>query len=445
MLITLSLLGIIYIQTNWIKNAVKMKGDEYNQRLYQALNNVRVTMMQGGASANIGPGQNTSAGVGQGALLNSPFARDIFRQTPVWARYSRNDIHKLLQQNLKELGVEIPFEFALVMNQGILTNIEMVSSNYFSAIKDSVHNEIQSILLTDDQSMMSAMVGNHEMLVLVAPKGSQKFIIRSLGWTIAGALLFTLIIIMAFTLTVNTMLKQKKMSEIKSDFINNMTHEFKTPLATISLAVDAIGNEKVIDSKDKVRYFTGIIKEENKRMNRQVETILQSALLEKQEIKLNIEPVDVHDILQKNIDNLQLQLQNKNGRVAVNLAAVRHVIQADEVHFSNIISNLLDNAMKYSREAPEIRVSTADDRKGIVISVADNGIGMNRETLSKIFEKFYRAHTGNVHNVKGFGLGLAYVKAIVDAHEGKIRVESAPGKGSRFDLEFPAIPVSPAG
>lgn len=438
-LITLSLLGIIYIQTNWIKNAVKMKQDEYNIRLLQTLDNVRMIMVQGAGGEGLGAVQNTGSGNVQNSLTNESFAKSIFRQAPVWTRYSVPEIRKIIQQNLSSRGLEIPFDFALMMNQGMLTIPELYSPNYYNAIKDSVHNELQYIPLSDDQSLMSTMIGNHEMLFLVTPKGSQRFILKSLGWTISGALLFTLIIIMAFTLTVNTMLRQKKMSEIKSDFINNMTHEFKTPLATISLAIDAIGNEKVIDSKDRIRYFSGIIKEENKRMNKQVETILQSALLEKQEIKLNKEPIDVHEVLRKNIDNLQLQLQHKNGKVNMHLDASNPVIDTDEVHFSNIISNLLDNAIKYSRDAPEITVATSDNKKGVVISVADNGIGMSKETLARIFEKFYRAHTGNLHNVKGFGLGLAYVKAIMDAHQGKVRVESTPGKGSRFSLEFPQV------
>jgi two-component system phosphate regulon sensor histidine kinase PhoR len=233
------------------------------------------------------------------------------------------------------------------------------------------------------------------------------------------------------------MLNQKKISEIKSDFINNMTHELKTPLATISLAIDAIGNEKVMDNREKIRYFSGIIKEENKRMNKQVESILQSALLEKNEISLNLQVTDVHEVITHTVENLQLQLAAKQGQVELRLDAINPIIMADDVHFSNVIFNLLDNAIKYSKEHLEVVISTYSTRKSLVITIADNGIGMSRDTISRIFEKFYRAHTGNVHNVKGFGLGLSYVKAIVDAHKGKIKVESAVGKGSKFTMEFP--------
>jgi two-component system phosphate regulon sensor histidine kinase PhoR len=193
----------------------------------------------------------------------------------------------------------------------------------------------------------------------------------------------------------------------------------------------------VMDNKDKIRYFSGIIKEENKRMNKQVESILNSALMEKEELSLNLQPIDVHQLIHSTVDNLQLQLQGKNGSVDLQLNAIQPIIKADEVHFSNLIFNLLDNAIKYSKDNLEVRISTSNTRKYLVISIADNGIGMSRDTVSRIFEKFYRAHTGNVHNVKGFGHGLSYVKAIVDAHKGRIRVESILGKGSRFTLEFP--------
>jgi two-component system phosphate regulon sensor histidine kinase PhoR len=286
---------------------------------------------------------------------------------------------------------------------------------------------------------VTALGAQSELLFIIFSNAhyDQMMILRSLGWMIIGSIIFTIIIISAFGLTIQAMLNQKKISEIKSDFINNMTHELKTPLATISLAVDAIGNEKVMSNRDKISYFSGIIKEENKRMNKQVESILQSALIEKNEITLNLQPIDVHQVIQSTVDNLQLQLANKDARVELQLDAVQPVIKADEVHFSNVIFNLLDNAIKYSRQQLDIKISTFNTRKTVVISIADNGIGMSRDTVSRIFEKFYRAHTGNVHNVKGFGLGLSYVKAIIDAHHGKIRVESTLGKGSKFTMEFP--------
>jgi len=262
-------------------------------------------------------------------------------------------------------------------------------------------------------------------------------VLASLRWVFIGAIGFMLIIIAAFYVTVKSLLDQRKLSEIKSDFINNMTHEFKTPLATISLAVDALRNEKVQSDKEKARYFSGIIKEENVRMNKHVETILQAALMERQELQLNLVPLHVNRIISDVEDNYELRLKEKQGEIQLHLNAANDVIRADEVHFSNLISNLIDNAIKYSKERPKVIVSTHCTKKYLVIRVEDNGIGMNKETVKRIFEKFYRAHTGNLHDVKGFGLGMSYVKTVIDAHKGKIKVDSTLGKGSAFTIEMP--------
>jgi two-component system phosphate regulon sensor histidine kinase PhoR len=277
--------------------------------------------------------------------------------------------------------------------------------------------------------------------LIVVISDLQNFVLRSLGWMIVGAMVFTLIIITAFYLTVRALLRQKKLSEIKSDFINNMTHELKTPLATISLAVDAIRNPKVTGDPEKLHYFSGIIKDENKRMNKQVETILQAAMLDKQEVQLQLKPLHVHTVIEDILDNFRLQLDERGGSAQLNLSAANDAINGDEVHFTNLLSNLVDNAIKYSRDdvPPRINIQTSVRNRELRITIEDNGIGMNRETLSRIFEKFYRAHTGNVHNVKGFGLGLSYVKNMTEAHGGRIQAESTPGKGSKFTLDFPLI------
>jgi two-component system phosphate regulon sensor histidine kinase PhoR len=220
-----------------------------------------------------------------------------------------------------------------------------------------------------------------------------------------------------------------------------MTHEFKTPLATISLAVDALKNEKVINDKEKMNYFTGIIKEENKRMNKQVETILQAALLDKQEVQLNLKSLHAHDLIGSALNNINLQVDQVHGHIETKLEATRDIVLADEVHFTNLISNLLDNAVKYSKENLLIKITTQNIGNQLKIKIEDNGIGMNKETVSRIFEKFYRAHTGNLHNVKGFGLGLSYVKTMVDAHHGTIKAESVPGRGTTFTLQFPLTKV----
>src|ERR1700759_1818860 len=331
------------------------------------------------------------------------------------------------------------FEFCIFsgsINSSIFSNTnELKSGNYYPALKDTIHN-LQTIYPLVDNPMELSGPEPLETISIVIPD-YKSVVMKQMRWMIFGVIFFTLVIISAFYVTVRTLLMQKKLSEIKNDFINNMTHEFKTPLATISLAVDAMRNEKVVDDREKSAYFSGIIKEENKRMNKQVETILQAALLDRQEQQLNLRPLHAHVTIQEAMENFHLQLEGKGGRSELQLNAKNDLIQADEVHFMNIITNLIDNAVKYSKDNLLIRIITHSTPKNLVIRIEDNGIGMSKETQRRIFEKFYRAHTGNLHNVKGFGLGLSYVKTIVEAHEGRIKVDSTIGRGTCFTLEFP--------
>ncbi len=311
----------------------------------------------------------------------------------------------------------------------------MQSKNFLREIEDTTKLNFFAPLQAPENTDAGAILPD-EALVVVIPN-FRDIVIGEMRVMVAGAIFFTLVIIATFYVTVNALVRQKKLSEIKNDFINNMTHEFKTPLATISLAVDALKNEKVVHDRTKSEYFTGIIKEENRRMNKQVETILQASLLDRQEQQLNLRPLHAHVLIQEAMENFQLQLEGKGGRSELQLNAKNDLVQLDEVHFMNIITNLIDNAVKYSKENLLIRIITHSTPKSLVIRIEDNGIGMSKETQRRIFEKFYRAHTGNLHNVKGFGLGLSYVKTIVDAHHGKIKVDSIVGKGTNFTLEFP--------
>ncbi len=226
---------------------------------------------------------------------------------------------------------------------------------------------------------------------------------------------------------------------MKSDFINNMTHEFKTPIATISVAADSIVNPKVLTDPEKISYFAGMIKKENARMNRQVEDILTIARFDKKDFEFNWEPVDVHELINEAISGISLQVEKRGGRIDINFEAKNQTITTDKNHFSNVIFNLLDNAIKYSIDKPEISVSTKNRKDGILITVADKGIGMTKAVQMKIFERFYRQTGGNIHNVKGFGLGLSYVKAVIEANGGTITVQSETGKGSSFKLFLPFV------
>jgi two-component system phosphate regulon sensor histidine kinase PhoR len=274
---------------------------------------------------------------------------------------------------------------------------------------------------------------------MVIVPNQESIIFKDIIWFIVGTVLFTLIITAAFFITIRALLQQKKLSEIKSDFINNMTHEFKTPLATISLAVDALKNDQVKKDDDKSAYFIHVIKEENKRMNSQVEAILQAALLDQKNFELQTKAGSVHEYIHQAVKNIQLPLEEKNGTIELELNAANDTVNANDVHFINLINSLLDNAVKYSKDSLKIKVSTQNKANQIQIVISDNGIGMTNETLKRIFEKFYRAHTGNIHNVKGFGLGLSYVKTMVEAHHGTIKANSEIDKGSVFTLSFPTV------
>jgi two-component system phosphate regulon sensor histidine kinase PhoR len=370
-------------------------------------------------------------------LLTDDFTLGIGRPT-IAQNYSYFEINEKLQKAFESKGLKkVDFEFAITSNSNFY-NIEMKSKDFLKESEDTINNKAKIFVINPESgSQMEGLVPFEHLHVIVPDFKVQVW--ETLKWMILGAVAFTLIILTAFTLTIRTLLRQKKLSEIKTDFINNMTHEFKTPLATISLAVDALRNEKVQQNPEKRDYFNTIIKEENKRMNKHVETILQAALMEKQELRLNMKPVHAHELIQNALNNHQLQIEEKQSKVDLLLNAKFDMIEADEIHFTNAVSNLIDNAIKYSKESLQLQVTTHCTTKSLVIKIEDNGIGMNKETVKRVFEKFYRAHTGNIHNIKGFGLGMNYVKTVIDVHRGKIKAESTLGKGSCFTIEVPRI------
>ena len=267
--------------------------------------------------------------------------------------------------------------------------------------------------------------------------GQKNYILNTMWLMLFCSAIFILLIIYSFYYTISTILKQKKLSEIKNDFISNMTHEFKTPISTISLACEVLNDASIEKSKDKIHNYVKVINDENKRLSLLVENILQTAILDKGEFKLKIQPVDVHQIIQQVMNNIALQVEKRHGKITTALNASQEIINADRVHLTNIIYNLVDNALKYTQDNPDIHIETANIKENFLISIKDNGIGISKENQLKIFETMYRVSSGNIHNVKGFGLGLSYVKIVVERHGGSINVESDLGKGSKFTLMLP--------
>ncbi len=430
-LVTGSLIGIIYVQYSWFQNMLLVKDEQLNDRITKSVAAVGKEVSNPGGSLPILRRQRKSQ-----LSLGDDLPTELLQRTLIGDRFTQFEIREKLENTFKQYQAPVSnFEFAVTNNSSFMA-YEMQSPGFATEVADTINNRTFNLVIEPASGTWNEGLAPMENLIVVVPE-FKKLVRQQSYWELIGAIVFTLFIMFAFFLTLRTMFNQKKLSEIKSDFINNMTHEFKTPLATISLAVDALNNGKVIQDADKTQYFRGIIKEENRRMNKHVETILQAAALERQEFTLDKKPLHVHDLVNNVLENFELVLKEKNGKVKLNLNAKNDTINADEQHFTNLLSNLVDNAIKYSKEEPDITITTYSTGKHLVMRISDKGIGMSRESVKRVFEKFYRAHTGNLHNVKGFGLGMSYVKTIIDAHKGRIKVESILGKGSTFIVEVP--------
>ena len=427
-LIGLSIGGLFLLQASWLSNLLEITEvqlvNKVNESGISVVNDIKERVYNGQPVTLPKKG-----GLGFSPDLHLHFIKPV----SVDDYFTKAQISDKIAAAFKAADLQkLNFEFAITSTRD---EYEMLSSNFKTEYWDTINNKITYIAIIPETGTDYEGFSSFEKLIIVIPDYNSQ-VLASLKWVLLGAITFMIIILAAFFVTIRSLLVQKKLSEIKSDFINNMTHEFKTPIATISLAVDALRNEKVQANPEKMAYFSGIIKDENIRMNKHVETILQAAHMDKEDFELNLVPLHLHEIIKGAMDNHQLQLKDKDGEVILHLNASTDVIDADEIHFSNLISNLIDNAIKYAAAAPIITISTYLKGSSIFVTVADNGIGMTDETVKRIFEKFYRAHTGNLHNVKGFGLGMSYVKTVIDAHKGHISVASKLGEGSVFTVQM---------
>ena len=354
---------------------------------------------------------------------------DVFsefaKKVPIHQRVSTQEIDLLLSRELKKRRITVDFEYGICSN-GLPTKVKT------KKFKLKASNSYKSPIFSDSEN-------NSNFSLFVSFPKQKRFLIQSIMSMAILSLLFTLVIVASYSGAIYQLIKQKQISEIKTDFINNMTHEFKTPIATINLAVEAIRNPKTIDDKEKVLRYLQMIRDENKRMHAQVENVLRISKLEKNQLDISKDRVDVHDIIQDAIAHVELIVADRGGYIETCLEASRTEVLANEMHFTNVIVNMLDNAVKYSPEAPKIRVHTELANNNIIVKIQDQGLGMSKTVLKRVFEKFYREHTGNIHNVKGHGLGLAYVKKIIDDHQGEVYAESEKEKGSTFYIKLPLI------
>ncbi|MCK9219993.1 MAG: HAMP domain-containing histidine kinase [Bacteroidales bacterium] len=352
------------------------------------------------------------------------------KPTPLQQRINKKNLQTTLSKAFVDKGIDLPFEFA-VFSPSNQKNKLPISSNGFKKEYQSTEHRVS--LFPND------LFQKPDLLLIYFP-GQKTHVFKSLSILLMGSILFTLIIILSSGTSIVVMIRQKKISDVKTDFINNMTHEFKTPIATISIAADSINNPKVIAEPETIKNFTRIIKEENNRMNARVEQVLQMALLDSRDFHLRPKAIDMHELIEKSVDHFTLQIEKREGAITTRLEATNPFVEADEDHMRNVLLNLLDNANKYSIIKPDIVVYSFNRSGKFFFGVQDKGIGMSVETQRRAFDKFFRLTSGNIHNIKGFGLGLSYVKAIVYAHHGEIQIASEIGKGSRFEINLPVIP-----
>ena len=347
---------------------------------------------------------------------------DLAKRNSIQRRVGNvSSLNNFLKYRFKRFNIDIPFEFA-IFDRDSLTNVK--SENF---VLDK--NTFESALFTDENDE------SNYIIKVNFPKRTP-FLIAPIISIALVSIIFTVIIIIVYIYTVLILLRQRQISQIKTDFINNMTHEFKTPIATISLALDSIKNPKIIKNQSLIKKYLKIIKDENKRMYEQVVNLLRISQLEKKELSIDKTNLDINELIKIAVSHVQLLLENEKGSINLNLNADKSEIHGNETHLINVMVNIIDNAIKYCDKAPEIEVSTENIADKIVLKIKDNGVGMSKKVQNKIFEKFYREQTGDLHNIKGHGLGLAYVKKIIDYHNGKITLESALNKGTIFSIEL---------
>ena len=358
-------------------------------------------------------------------ILMEDMFRERGKRLPIHSRVDVKDIDLVLQQELKDHNIELDYEFG-IYSRGLPTRVK---TDGFKGLRSSSY-KTPIFRDSEGESMYNLLIG--------FPK-KKRFLISSILSMAMLSVIFTLVIIVAYSSALYQLIRQKQISEIKTDFINNMTHEFKTPIATINLALDAIKNPKTMDDPSKVKRYLQMIRDENKRMHAQVENVLRISKLEKNQLDISKDKVDVHDLIEEAVAHIELIVENRGGQVNLHLDAARNEILGNDFHLTNILVNVLDNANKYSPESPQIDVYTENVKNSIVIRISDQGAGMSKAVLKRIFEKFYRESTGNIHNIKGHGLGLSYVKSIVEDHQGEVYAESEKDKGSTFYIKLPLI------
>ncbi len=406
LLSSISLVGIIFTQLFWIKNAIELSEQQFDHRVTIAL-----TSVVGEIKQKLGKDKDCEA------------TTCSLHMKSIYELIGNMNIDSLLKTSFEYNSVDTVFNYEI-------TKCEKQAGN-----KNNGKIKSENILTLTHKACLSCIWDKECYNLEVSFPMKRQFVMLDMTVWLGVSFIFIIVVIFSFVYIVSTIFRQKKLSEMKNDFVNNMTHEFKTPIATISITSEILLKSAAENSKNK-RYYE-IIYEENQRLRNQVDRVLDISVLDKEGYKLNLQEVDIHTLIKDVADKICLNHCEPDTTISYNLKHDSPVLKVDVMHFKNLLSNLIENAYKYSTKNKVIIISTENHQKGILITVEDNGIGMSSETLKQIFNKFFRHHTGNIHDIKGFGLGLYYVKNIVEAHGGKIKVKSELNKGSKFLVYIP--------
>lgn len=467
--ITIALSGLVFIQWRWISGTIQLKDRQFNEIVDNALVSVsdrleHVEAMQGFKRHEFG--RSMIERIEADADMMEPLHEDstVELAPPLldsggtrsdWSRvYDERDsviadmvrglfstrlygsitdrvdprmLDSLIHDELDRHGIDERCDYGIFSARGRPELVQLNEGSDTMALANSPHS---TRLFRND------LIGEQHWLRLHLPD-QQRLVLRSMWPMLTASAVFILLIVAAFVFTLLTIRRQRQLSEIKNDLVNNLTHELKTPISTIALACEALNDPSIPKSPDQMKVFTNMIRDENKRLGLLVESVLQSAVADSGRMRLRIADVDLHAVLNDVVRNGAISAENRGGRVELHSDAELSHVRGDRIHLSNVFYNLLDNAVKYCEREPVVRFSTSSDARGVTINVRDNGIGIPRNEQRKIFDRLYRVPTGDRHNVKGFGLGLSYVKAVVERHGGTITVESEPGAGSTFRITIP--------
>jgi two-component system, OmpR family, phosphate regulon sensor histidine kinase PhoR len=402
-----ALVIVLIIQINWILQTAKIKEELFNEKANMVLSKTAEVLTSDKETFN--------------TIAKSVGRKEVRK------------IDSLFNYYMTFYNIHIGYYFEVKPDKGLITtNGNRGFINNLNTNQSGCYTQC----LQDNNGKVAGADKNALELKLVFPE-KEEFIIQEMGIPFISSVILILIVLFMFWQTVLSLMKEKKISEHTADFLNNMTHEFKTPLTNIALAGKMISKNPVVQQEDKVKHYSEIILQENEKLRLQVEQVLSMTALERGEIPVQKAELDFHKLIQDAVTCMSIQIENKQGHLTLNLKAKSFVLMGDKTHLINALCNLIDNAIKYAKQQPEITLQTFNSDKNLVLVISDNGIGIEKKYHEKVFDKFFRVPTGNVHDVKGFGLGLAYTKKIVHLHEGTIELESQTENGTTFTITLP--------